>query len=84
MSKIIYKWGPVVNDPIGIKGDVIHVGYQNTPSGPDVFVWTELVIGNDTPEWYVSLYPTGCAYEGEYHGTVVLPSGLVWHVIGCE
>jgi len=78
-DKIIYKYGPIGFDGIDIKGRVVHVGLQND----EVFVWTEQEI--DTNIRYrgrtVRLYPTGLQFKGNYLGTVVMPSGLVWHVI---
>ena len=78
-ESIIYKWGPVGFGPTPIRGHVIHVGLQ----GGDVFVWTEnqIVEGLRHAERMVRLHPTGKKYTGLYHGTVVMPHGLVWHVI---
>jgi hypothetical protein len=80
-EKIIYKWGPLNLKPFPIKGRVVHVGLQG--SDGNVFVWTENHIATvlRDVERMVRLYPTGHTYIGEYHGTVVMPSGLVWHVI---
>jgi hypothetical protein len=78
-EKIIYKWGPVGFGPIPIRGRVIHVGLQEG----DIFIWTEnqIVTGCRHPERMVRLHPTGQKYTGHYHGTVIMPSGMVWHVI---
>lgn len=88
MNKVIYKWGPISNLPVlnGIKGRVVHVGYQEGPtvSESGIYVWTECFLGEDSTERFVDLYPTGAAYtsEDEYLGTVIMPStGLVWHVV---
>ena len=80
-EKIIYKWGPLNLKPFPIRGRVVHVGLQG--SDGNVFVWTEnhIVPGFRHPERMVRLHPTGQKYTGEYHGTVIMPSGLVWHVI---
>jgi hypothetical protein len=77
--KIVYKWGPVNFKMVPIKGRVVHVGLQNG----DVFVWTEQEVNLDIVyhmRW-VRLYPTGVEYAGQYCGTVIMPSGLVWHVV---
>ena len=78
-DKVIYKYGPIGFDGIDIKGLAVHVGLQND----DVFVWTEQEV--DINMRYrnrtVKLYPTGLQFKGDYIGTVVMPSGLVWHVI---
>ena len=78
-NKIVYKWGPIRFDPTPIKGRVVHVGLQEG----DVFVWAEQDVNIDVR--YVGrsvrLHPTGHEYTGHHHGTVVMPSGLVWHVI---
>lgn len=79
MSNIIYKWGPVNFNPVKINGRVVHVALQ---SG-EVYVWTEL--STDPTHCYVDryirLFPTGEPYSGTHLGTVVMPSGLVWHVV---
>ena len=78
-NKIIYKWGPINFKMVSIKGRVVHVGLQNG----DVFVWTEQEVNIDIVYYtkWVRLCPTGDEYVGQYRGTVVMPSGLVWHVI---
>lgn len=78
-EKIIYKWGPLKFAPIPIRGRVVHVGLQDG----DVFVWTEnhIATGLRHVERMVRLRPTGERYTGHYHGTVIMLSGLVWHVI---
>ena len=76
---VIYKWGPIKSDWFPVTGEIVHVGLQHG----DVFVWTEnstnINIRNYTRK--VKLHPTGEPYNGIYHGTVVMPSGFVWHVI---
>ena len=78
-EKIIYKWGPLSFEPSPIRGSVVHVGWQDG----NVFVWTEnqIVPGLRHPERMVKLHPTGQEYTGVCLGSVVAPSGLVWHVI---
>jgi len=78
-DKIIYKYGPIGFDGTVIKGLAVHVGLQND----DVFVWTEqeVDINMRYRDRTVRLYPTGLQFKGDYIGTVVMPSGLVWHVI---
>ena len=78
-EKIIYKWGPLKFTPTPIRGRVVHVGLQDG----DVFVWTEnhIATGLRHVERMVRLHPTGEKYTGHYHGTVIMPSGFVWHVI---
>ena len=78
-NKIIYKWGPLSFSTTHIKGKVVHVGSQDE----DVFVWTEQELDTNIKysERTVRIYPTGAKYNGEYLGTVVMPSKLVWHII---
>lgn len=78
-EKIIYKWGPIHFGTTLYRGNIVHVGLQ----GGEVFIWAET--DTDPSTCYlnrsVKLHPTGTPYTGEYLGTVVMPSGLVWHVI---
>ena len=78
-DKVIYKYGPITFDGIAIKGSVVHVGLQND----GIFLWTqqELDINIRYLNRTVRLYPTGLLFKGNYLGTVVIPSGLVWHVV---
>ena len=78
-EKIIYKWGPLNFGPSPFRGSVVHVGWQDG----NVFVWTEnqIVPGLRHPERMAKLHPTGQKYSGAYLGSVVAPSGLVWHVV---
>ena len=78
-DKVIYKYGPITFDGIDIKGSVVHVGLQND----GIFLWTqqELDINIRYLDRTVRLYPTGLPFKGNYLGTVVIPSGLVWHVV---
>jgi hypothetical protein len=78
-DKIIYKWGPVNFEKSLYRGKAIHIDHQNG----EVFIWAEAEITPTGPFPYraVKLHPTGVTYEGGHLGTVVMPSGLVWHVI---
>lgn len=78
-DNIIYKYGPIGFDGTTIKGQVVHVGLQND----EIFVWTHQELDINIRYLYrtVKLYPTGVQFAGEYLGTVVIPSGLVWHVV---
>jgi hypothetical protein len=78
-DNIIYKYGPIGFDGTNIKGQVVHVGLQND----EIFVWTHQELDINIRYLYrtVKLYPTGVQFAGEYLGTVVMPSGLVWHVV---
>lgn len=78
-DNIIYKYGPIGFDGTTIKGQVVHVGLQND----EIFVWThqELDINIRYLDRTVRIYPTGLPFKGTYLGTVVIPSGLVWHVV---
>jgi hypothetical protein len=78
-DNIIYKYGPIGFDGTTIKGQVVHVGLQND----EIFVWTHQELDINIRYLYrtVKLYPTGVQFAGEYLGTVVMPSGLVWHVV---
>jgi len=79
IEKTIYKWGPLGFDKTKIRGRFVHVGCQEG----SVYVWTEqeLDVNIRYLERTVRLCPTGGVFTGEYFGTVVMPSGLVWHVI---
>ena len=79
-NKIVYKWGPVTGDPLFIEGRVVHVGYQGEHN---VYVWTEVELDNDIiyNKRYVNIYGNGQHYTGQHLGTVVMPSGLVWHIV---
>jgi hypothetical protein len=78
-DKVIYKYGPITFDGTTIKGHVVHVGLQND----EVFVWTHVELDINIRYLFrtVRLYPTGTQFKGEYLGTAVMPSGLVWHVV---
>jgi hypothetical protein len=78
-DKVIFKYGPITFDGASIKGRVVHVNLQND----DVFVWAEQEVDINMRYRYrtVRLYPTGLQFKGNYLGTVVMPSGLVRHVI---
>ena len=78
-DKVIYKYGPITFDGASIKGRVVHVDLQNN----SIFVWTEQEVDINIRylDRTVRLYPTGLQFKGNYLGTVVIPSGLVWHVI---
>jgi hypothetical protein len=75
-DKIVYKWGPINFERSLYRGKALHIDHQNG----EVFIWAEAGTGPFTYR-AVKLHPTGVTYEGEYLGTVVMPSGLVWHVI---
>lgn len=79
-EKIIYKWGPLSFKPSFIKGRIIHTGLQDG----DIYVWTEQEIADNITylERIVKLVGTGQNYIGDYYGTVIMPSNLVWHVVG--
>ena len=79
IDKVIYKYGPITFDGTPIKGQVVHVGLQNG----DIFVWSQQEVDINTRyrERTARLYPTGLQFKGAYIGTVVMPSGLVWHVV---
>jgi hypothetical protein len=79
VDTVIYKYGPITFDGTPIKGEVVHVDLQNE----DIFVWSQqrVDIGTRYRERIVRLYPTGLQFKGAYIGTVVMPSGLVWHVV---
>jgi hypothetical protein len=78
-EKIIYKWGPLNFGPFPIRGNVVHVGWQDG----NVFIWAEEEIDPSIGPRYrtAKLHPTGQQYTGIHLGSVVAPSGLVWHVV---
>jgi hypothetical protein len=83
MSSIIYKYGPfdVPGKYVEFQGEPVHVGYQEI-FGPQIFMWCKL--DTEYPiqtKKYARIIPTGEIFEDKYIGTVVIPSGLVWHVV---
>jgi hypothetical protein len=79
MADKILKYGPI--DPImeylAVKGNPVHVGLQNG----EIFVWCVTHAEGDQSYRLVRLIGTGQEYIGPYIGTVVMPSGLIWHLI---
>lgn len=83
-SKVIYKWGPLTGlNHITARGRIIHAEYCDVglfTSQKGIYVWTE--IDNDHWENFNLYYvATGESYDGICHKTVVMPGGLVWHVV---
>lgn len=80
MADVIHKYGPITPsmDWIVCKGDPVYVGLQHG----EIYVWCrEANIDALNIERIVILVATGEPYIGPYYGTVVLPSGMVWHIV---
>lgn len=83
MADVIYKYGPFTNDnEVGYAGTPVHVGYQDVGYAHAeyaVFMWCRL--SENARGGKAKIVATGEEYTGLYIGTVVMPSGLVWHVV---
>lgn len=83
MTAVIYKYGPFTNDnEVGYAGIPVHVGYQDVGFAHaeyKVFIWC--ILSEDAAGGKAKIVATGEPFDGTYIGTVVMPSGLVWHVI---
>lgn len=79
MADVIYKYGPIEPgmDFLIVKGQPVHVGLQNGK----IFVWSRNLCEIVEDERTVRLVATGEAYIDPYIGTVIMPSGLVWHCV---
>ena len=78
MADVIYKYGPIdPNDYLTVRGKPVHVGLQNG----QIFVWCINIADYPDNERVVRLIATGEVYVGPYIGTVVMLSGLVWHLV---
>jgi hypothetical protein len=78
MADVIYKYGPI--DPsyaMTVRGKPVHVGLQND----EIFVWSLNLADITDKDRIVRLVATGEVYVGPYYGTVVMPSGLIWHLV---
>jgi hypothetical protein len=87
MSHIIYKYGPfnINGEMLEFEGEPVHVGYQDrgfAHADYAVFIWCKLDMNYPIhTRKYARIVPTGESFNGKYIGTVVMPSGLVWHVV---
>ncbi len=88
MTHIIYKYGPLSTngETVDFKGEPVHVGYQDDSYAPHpdyrVFIWCRIDGGPErSPVGVAKIVATGERYEGKHIGSVVMPSGLVWHVV---
>ncbi len=78
MADVIYKYGPIdPNDYVTVRGKPVHVDLQND----QIFVWCINIADYPDNERLLRLIATGEVYVGPYIGTVVMPSGLVWHLV---
>jgi hypothetical protein len=79
MADVIYKYGPIepAFDYMTVRGKPVHVGLQDGK----IFVWCINLAEIEEKERKVRLVATGEVYVGPYCGTVVMPSGLVWHLV---
>ena len=86
-SKIIYKWGPLTGlNTISVRGRVIHAEYRDIgkfTANQGIYVWTEAKNDDvaDDPYYDLEIVGTGTPYDGVYHKTVIMPNGLVWHIV---
>lgn len=68
----------VVQMPVG--AEILHVGHQG---GDELFVWALVDPTKPNGDRLLEAVGTGhwTAYRAaEHHGTVVMPSGMVWHI----
>lgn len=88
MSKVIHKFGPLNQyASVGVYGRPVHVDKQDEFGEERVYMWCE--VDQSQVNCYVNSHmvryiPTGYQQYGddeEYFGTVVMSSGLVWHVV---
>ena len=88
MNKIIYKYGPIYhnNHVIDVKGRIVHAEFRprgtfNAEAG--IYVWAELNdFENETYSPYkVTVVGTGEKYDSFHLKTVVMPDGIVWHIV---
>lgn len=86
--KVIHKFGPLnPHGVMGVYGRPVHVDKQDEFGGEQVYMWCE--VDQSQVNCYVTTHmvryvPTGFqnyGYDEEYFGTVVMSSGLVWHVL---
>ena len=83
-DSVIYKFGPFnYGENLTFCGTPVHVGLQNG----EIYMWCMLV--DEMPnlrERVAKRVGTGepFQYTPYYYGTVVMPNGLVWHVIGAD
>lgn len=79
MADRILKFGPInpTFDYMTVRGKPVHVGLQDGK----IFVWCINLAEIEEKERKVRLVATGEVYVGPYTGTVVMPSGLVWHLV---
>ena len=86
--KVIHKFGPLnPHGSMGVHGRPVHVDKQDEFGGEQVYMWCE--VDQSQVNCYVTSHmvryvPTGYQHYGDdetYFGTVVMSSGLVWHVL---
>ena len=80
MADVIHKYGPLsayTGKPVKIQGKPVFTGFQDD----QVFVWCRKSADIEDSWSKVRLVATGESYTGAYVGTVVYPSGYVFHVI---
>jgi len=86
MRYVIYKYGPfTISNTVEYEGTPVHVGYQDYAPAPypdyRIYMWCKLVIDGDNPKGKTHIVATGEEYNTQYYGTVVMPSGVVWHIV---
>lgn len=86
-SKVIYKWGPLTGlNKIAVRGRITHAEYCDIgmfTAQQGIYVWTEADNEDAANDAYYNLeiVGTGSPYDGVCHKTILMPGGLVWHVV---
>lgn len=87
MSKVIYKYGPLTGlNTITVQGRIVHAEFREKgvfTADRGIYVWAEVdnSDGVTNPLFELDIIGTGEKFTGKYHKTVVMPDGLVWHVV---
>lgn len=87
MSKAIYKYGPLTGlNTIKVPGRIVHAEFREKgifTADSGIYVWAEFDMneGVTNPLFELDIVGTGEEFDGVYHKTVVMPDGLVWHVV---
>jgi hypothetical protein len=87
MSKVIYKYGPLTGlNTIEVQGRIVHAEFREKgtfTAERGIYVWAEVdkTEGVTNLNYDLDIVGTGEEFTGKYHKTVVMPDGLVWHVV---
>lgn len=87
MNKVIYKYGPLTGlNTIEVHGRIVHAEFREVgvfTAEQGIYVWAEVDKSEGVTNllFELGIVGTGEEFTGKYHKTVVMPSGLVWHVV---